>query len=122
MPGSAVMRFTLGMNNILRRIIGAGACAGAGALWLLSASGSTLAGDERCLSDWGAAGSIVREKGLRTVEQLAGDKKERGVGQIVQVKLCLAGVRYVYRLVVRDPSGSLKNMEVDAKPSAAPAK
>ncbi|MEZ5900706.1 MAG: hypothetical protein R3D51_14575 [Hyphomicrobiaceae bacterium] len=122
MPGSAVVRFTLGMNNILRRIIGAGACAGAGALLLLSASDSTLAGDERCLSDWGAAGSIVREHGLRTVEQLAEDKKDRGVGRIVQVKLCLAGVRYVYRLVVRDPSGSLKNMEVDAKPSAAPAK
>lgn len=122
MPGSAEMLLTLVMTNILRRIIGAGVCAGVGALSLLSASDSTLAGDDRCLSDWGAAGSIVREKGLRTVEQLAGDKKERGVGQIVQVKLCLAGVRYVYRLVVRDPSGSLKNMEVDAKPSAAPAR
>lgn len=104
------------MNRVLKRV-------GGPAIWALTAAASLSAAalssvpsyaDDGCVPDWGAAGTIVREQGLRTVEQVAREARNGVTGKIVQATLCQAGTRYVYRLVVRDPSGLLKNVVVEA--------
>lgn len=72
---------------------------------------------ESCVSDWGAAGAIVRQQGLQTIEQLKNTGPNGIPGQIVQATLCQSGAAYVYRLVVRDPRGALKNVVVQANGS-----
>ncbi len=67
-----------------------------------------------CLADWGAAAAVVRANGLQTVEQLAKTSPQQLKGQIIQATLCEDGGRYVYRLVVRDRSGQMKNVVIDA--------
>lgn len=69
---------------------------------------------ETCLTDWGAAGEIVRAQGLKTVEQLAKSSPQQLKGQIVKATLCQDGGGYVYRLVVRDGAGQLKNVVLSA--------
>jgi len=112
------------MNRIVKRVAGAGLWAGAAAASLSAAvlsSGPSYA-NESCVSDWGAAGTIVREQGLRTVEQVARERRNAVSGKIVQATLCQAGAGYVYRLVVRDPSGSLKNVVVEASAGSGSGK
>lgn len=67
------------------------------------------------MSDWGTAGEIVRTQGLRTVEQIAKASK----GQIVKATLCKEGGKYIYRLVVRDGAGQLKNVVLSASDHAS---
>lgn len=74
-----------------------------------------------CFSDWGTAGAIVRKEGLITVEQLAADRKADALGDIVKATLCLEDDTYIYRLVVRDASGQLKSVVVQAQTSAPAA-
>lgn len=70
---------------------------------------------ETCLSDWGAAGEIVRKEGLKTVEQLAKGSPQQLKGQIVRATLCQEPPgTYIYRLVVRDGAGQLRNVVLDA--------
>ena len=67
-----------------------------------------------CLDDWGAAANVVRANGLKTVEQLANASPRQLKGQIIKATLCEEDGRYVYRLVVRDPAGQMKNAVLDA--------
>lgn len=108
------------MNRIVKLVARPGIRALAAAASLLATALSPVPSyaDDGCVSDWGAAGTIVREQGLRTVEQVAREGRNGVAGKIVQATLCQAGARYVYRLVVRDPSGLLKNVVVEA--SAGP--
>lgn len=69
---------------------------------------------EICHPDWGTAGDIVRAHGLRTIEQLAETAPQQLKGEIVKATLCEDGTRYLYRLVVRDRSGQLKNVVMGA--------
>ncbi len=112
------------MNRIVKWVVGPGIWAGAAAASLFAAvlsSGPSYA-DEGCVPDWGAAGTIVREQGLRTVEQVAREGRNGVSGKIVQATLCQTGARYVYRLVVRDPSGLLKNVVVEASAGSGSGK
>lgn len=76
---------------------------------------SQAAGAETCIADWGTAGEIVRREQLVSVEQIARRVKADGLGQILQTTLCRNGGGYVYRLVVRDGAGQLKNAIISAK-------
>lgn len=67
-----------------------------------------------CVPDWGAAGDIVRREGLLTIEQVSRMSPQQLKGQIIQATLCESGGGYVYRLVVRDPSGAMRNVELSA--------
>ncbi|HMN37953.1 MAG TPA: hypothetical protein PKD49_09655 [Hyphomicrobium sp.] len=107
------------MNTIIKRAAGAGIWAGAAVMALTC---PPLHADESCVSDWGAAGSIVRSQGLRTIEQVARDGGDEVPGTIVQATLCQSGARYIYRLVVRVPTGALKNVVVEAKADAGAGK
>ena len=74
---------------------------------------------EECLTDWGAAGEIVRREKLLTVQQLTQGEVTALPGQIVKTTLCKDGDDYIYKVVIRDPSGSLKSLVVDARPVAS---
>lgn len=81
---------------------------------LAGALSSPASAEEGCLSDWGAAGEIVRREGLRTVEQLTLEEPRQLDGQIVKATLCREAKGYVYRLVVRGPGGQMKNVMLNA--------
>jgi hypothetical protein len=72
------------------------------------------AGAEVCLSDWGIAGEIVRREKLITIEELTRDILPAGQGQIVKSTLCRREAGYIYRFVVRDRAGQLRNTMVPA--------
>lgn len=66
------------------------------------------------MNDWGAAAEIIRAKGLATVEQLTASSQQQLKGEVVRATLCQEGAGYIYRLVVRDRAGQLKNVVLDA--------
>ena len=70
---------------------------------------------EECLNDWGMAGEIVRREKLVTVEEVYKSLEADGVGQIVKSTLCHSDSGYVYRLVIRSPTGQLKSTVMSAK-------
>jgi len=78
------------------------------------ASASARADD--CLNDWGMAGHIVRQENLLTVEEVSKSLAADGLGQLVKTTLCRSETGYFYRLVVRSPTGQLKNTVMTAKP------
>ena len=68
-----------------------------------------------CLADWGLAAQVVKRESLLTVEQISGAEAGAIPGQIVKTTLCKEQGGYVYRLVVRDANGQLRNVVVDAQ-------
>lgn len=77
---------------------------------------------EDCYGDWGAAAEIVRGRNLMTVQELAKSARDLP-GEIVKTTLCKDGDDFIYKLVVRDPMGTLKTVVLDAaKGKAGPAK
>lgn len=70
---------------------------------------------ETCISDWSKAAPMVKEEGLATVERVTELARSKVKGDVVKVTLCREEGRYVYRLVVRAPTGQHKSLTVDAK-------
>ncbi len=67
-----------------------------------------------CYSDWGMAAEIVRANKLKTVEQLSRSAEKDFHGSIVRSTLCKDGDDYIYQLVVREASGKLRAVVIDA--------
>ena len=82
---------------------------------LVAAGFSASARAEDCYADWGAAGAVVRAQKLMTVQQLSQPGATGVAGDIVKTTLCKDGDDYIYKLVVRDASGQLKTVVVDAR-------
>ena len=61
------------------------------------------------------AAPVVKEERLATVEAVVGLAKGQIDGDVVKVTLCQQGQRWVYRLLVRGPSGRHSPHFVDAK-------
>lgn len=70
---------------------------------------------EECLTDWGAAGQIVRREKLLTVQQLTQEESVLLPGKPIKTTLCKVGDDYVYKVVVRVTGGALKTIVVDAR-------
>lgn len=68
-----------------------------------------------CFADWSVASPIVKKEGLLSVEDLTPLVKRKMSGDVVKVTLCQDAGGWTYRLVVKDGSGNLKTMTVDAK-------
>ncbi|MEO1205726.1 MAG: hypothetical protein AAFV45_05285 [Pseudomonadota bacterium] len=73
-----------------------------------------------CIGDWSKASRIVRLERLAKIGDVARFAEQSGYPSLLKVSLCSfetpgRGGRYVYELVVRDPSGRLKRLRVDAK-------
>jgi uncharacterized membrane protein YkoI len=84
-------------------------------LGLASTTSVTLAEDGACFADWATASRVVAAEGLVTLEQLAKRGQGKLGGEIVRSSLCELKSGYVYKLVIRDADGRLKNVLLDAK-------
>jgi len=73
-----------------------------------------------CYADWSVAAPIVRKEGLATVEALTRRAAAKISGDIVKTTLCREESGFVYRLLIRDHKGRLKNWTVDARAPFAP--
>ncbi len=72
------------------------------------------AGEPDCIADWSEAAAIIKAEKLTTVDRLAEIAKSEHGGTIVKTTLCRFNSDYIYRLVVRLPSGKLNSVTVDA--------
>lgn len=70
---------------------------------------------EDCHADWAEALDVIKREKLVTMEQLSTQARARDAGDILRTTLCVVQGRFVYRLVVRDRKGQLKNLIVDAR-------
>lgn len=82
-------------------------------LWVVPVS--AVLAEDNCISDWSEAAPLVRQHGLMPVEKLTPLARQKLKGDIVKVTLCKENGAYVYRLVVREPSGPMRTITVDAK-------
>lgn len=73
------------------------------------------AGGGRCYADWSVAAPIVKQEGLVSVETLTKRAKTKISGEIVRTTLCEEHGEFVYRLVVKEPSGRLASRTVNAR-------
>ena len=69
----------------------------------------------QCWNDWSDARAVVKREGLVTVEQLVKQAPVRLGGDIVRVALCESKSGFTYRLVVREPSGTIRQVILDAR-------
>ncbi len=84
-------------------------------LAVLAAMVTSVAAEDRCYADWAKASSVVKEQGLASVEQMTERSRGRIKGAIVKTQLCEAeGGGWYYRVVVREPTGQLRSLNVDA--------
>jgi hypothetical protein len=70
---------------------------------------------EDCLTDWGMAGQIVRRENLITVEDVSKSLAADGIGELVKTTHCRSPEGYVYRLVIRVPTGQLRTSVITSK-------
>lgn len=84
----------------------------AGATSISRAQGASK---EACFSDWSTAVPVVQREALTPVRDLHFQAHERNIGDVVRVTLCTDGGRYVYRLLLREPTGHVASMMVDAR-------
>jgi uncharacterized membrane protein YkoI len=82
---------------------------------LASTASVAAAENGTCFTDWAAASRVVATEGLVTLDQLSKSSQDKLGGDIVRSSLCEASSGYVYKLVVRDAQGRLKNVLLDAK-------
>lgn len=82
---------------------------------VLAVSAAVPVRAEECLTDWGAAGQIVRREKLLTVQQLTQEESVLLPGKPIKTTLCKVGDDYVYKVVVRVSGGALKTIVVDAR-------
>ena len=82
---------------------------------LVALSAAQAAAPEQCYADWSAAVPIVQAELLTSVRDLHVQARAHRLGDLVRVTLCVEQGRYVYRLLVRDPSGHIAAVIVDAR-------
>ena len=68
-----------------------------------------------CYADWSSALPVVLREVLTPVRDLHIRAREQNVGDVVRVTLCTEHGRYVYRLLVREPTGHFIARIVDAR-------
>jgi hypothetical protein len=61
------------------------------------------------------AGQIVRRENLITVEEVSRSLAADGIGVLVKTTLCRSADGYIYRLVIRSPTGQLRTTVMTAK-------
>ena len=85
------------------------------ALIALSPAPAAIGQSVRCFEDWSDAAPIVQSEGLVPARELQSWVRKRLKGKVIRVTLCQDGDRYIYRLLVREPKGRIRNRTVEAK-------
>lgn len=91
-----------------------------GAAVVASSAWAAVAKAEDCMPDWGQAGAIVRAEKLLSVNELTKLVAEDIGGTIIQATLCKDSDDYIYKLVVKDKTGQLKTVVLDARGKGIP--
>jgi uncharacterized membrane protein YkoI len=82
---------------------------------LVAAAPGARAEDGRCYADWSTAAPIVRREKLVSARELHEEARKRQLGEPIRITLCEDQGRFVYRIVVQDASGKVRNLTVDAR-------
>ena len=69
----------------------------------------------KCYQSWTEATPIVKREQLVPAKELHEQARKRHLGEPIRITLCEENGRFVYRLVLQDATGKVKNMTVDAK-------
>jgi hypothetical protein len=85
------------------------------ALLALSPAPAAIGQSVRCFEDWSDAAPIVQSERLIPARELQSWVRKRLKGKVIRVTLCQDGDRYIYRLLVREPKGRIRNRTVEAK-------
>jgi len=85
------------------------------ALLALSPAPAAIGQSVRCFEDWSDAAPIVLNQGLVPTREVQSWARKRLKGKVIRVTLCQDGDRYIYRLLVREPKGRIRNRTVEAK-------
>ena len=85
------------------------------ALLALSPAPAAIGESVRCFEDWSDAAPIVQNERLIPARELQSWVRKRLKGKVIRVTLCQDGDRYIYRLLVREPTGRIRNRTVEAK-------
>ena len=85
------------------------------ALLALSPAPAAIGESVRCVDDWSDAAPIVLGEKLVPAREVQSWVRKRLKGQVIRVTLCQDGDRYIYRLLVREHKGRIRNRTVEAK-------
>jgi len=77
---------------------------------------------DRCFADWSSAAPVVQAERLASVRDLHDQARQHRLGDLVRVTLCAEHGNYVYRLLIREPSGNIATLIVDARAPQWPSR
>ena len=70
----------------------------------------------KCFATWTEAAPVVRKEALVAIEQVSTLAQQSLPGaQVIRTTLCEDAGRFIYRLLVREPQGQLRTVNVDAR-------
>ena len=84
------------------------------ALMALSPAPAAVGQAVHCFDDWSDAAPIVLREKLVPVREIQDWARKRLKGIVIRVTLCQEGERYIYRILVREPKGRIRNRTVEA--------
>lgn len=71
---------------------------------------------DKCFASWSEASVVVRKEALVAVEEVSTRARQALPGtDVVKSTLCRQDGRYIYRLVVREATGQVRTVNVDAR-------
>lgn len=69
----------------------------------------------KCYDDWSDAAPIVLREKLLPARDIQSWARKRLKGNVIRVTLCQDGERYIYRVLVQEPKGRIRNRTVEAR-------
>ena len=85
------------------------------AMVALSPAPAAVGQSMRCFDDWSDAAPIVLRENLVPAREVQSWARKRLKGNVIRVTLCQDGDRYIYRLLVREQKGRIRNRIVEAR-------
>lgn len=85
------------------------------ALLALSPAPAAVGQSVKCFDDWSDAAPIVLRENLVPAREIQSWARKRLKGNVIRVTLCQDGDHYIYRVLVREPKGRIRNRTVEAR-------
>ena len=75
---------------------------------------AAAAKDDKCY-EWSDAAPIVRREKLASAKDVHEQTRKRLEGELLRITLCEEKGHYVYKLIVQEGGGKVRNLTVDAR-------
>lgn len=75
---------------------------------------AAAAEDDKCY-EWTDAAPIVRREKLASAKEVHEQTRKRMDGELLRITLCEEKGQFVYKLIVQEGGGRLRNLTVDAR-------